>query len=302
MMFHPNFHTSHGDSTLEETLYYATDANMNVTALLNSTGSCLARWTYDSYDQPTRTYGSSDYSNEILFAGYRYDSETGLYHVRHRAYHPGLGRWLNQDPIGELGGINLYAYVLNDPLNLIDPYGLWSLSRFIYTGDGNACDEVYDAAVQAAGDYVYEDGGIRGGYVSVGWSGDYGNLDLAAGATASWDIDEGASVSGDIGVGLGEVGRNSKGQFTGRTKTFGLAGTYQAWNQSNGFQTPRQGLNFTGIYSGTISSKRGGVYGGIGSTKNVGLGINYGPVAVGISVDPTRVIKNFRDSFNVLFH
>ena len=43
----------------------------------------------------------------------------------YRAYDPDLARWLNQDPIGENGGINLYRFVGNDPLNRIDPLGLY---------------------------------------------------------------------------------------------------------------------------------------------------------------------------------
>jgi RHS repeat-associated protein len=58
------------------------------------------------------------------FAGYRYDSETGLYQVGARYYSPTLGRFLQTDPIGTSGGNNLYAYVNNDPVNLADPTGL----------------------------------------------------------------------------------------------------------------------------------------------------------------------------------
>jgi uncharacterized protein RhaS with RHS repeats len=42
----------------------------------------------------------------------------------HRYYDPGQGRFLNRDPISYVGGINLYAYVTNSPLNLMDPSGL----------------------------------------------------------------------------------------------------------------------------------------------------------------------------------
>jgi uncharacterized protein RhaS with RHS repeats len=41
-----------------------------------------------------------------------------------RPYDPNLGRWIQRDPIGEQGGLNLYRYVANDPLNFYDPYGL----------------------------------------------------------------------------------------------------------------------------------------------------------------------------------
>jgi RHS repeat-associated protein len=58
------------------------------------------------------------------YAGYRYDTETGLYYVHARYYNPNLGRFLQTDPIGLKGGTNLYAYVGNDPINGIDPTGL----------------------------------------------------------------------------------------------------------------------------------------------------------------------------------
>ena len=57
------------------------------------------------------------------YAGYRYDPETNLYYANARYYSPTLGRFLEPDPIGQDGGINIYAYVGNDPLNRVDPYG-----------------------------------------------------------------------------------------------------------------------------------------------------------------------------------
>jgi RHS repeat-associated protein len=60
----------------------------------------------------------------VLYCGYRLDAETGLYHVRHRTYHPTLGRWNQRDPIGYEGGPSLYAYVGSQPLSTQDPSGL----------------------------------------------------------------------------------------------------------------------------------------------------------------------------------
>ena len=49
---------------------------------------------------------------------------SGLYLAPYRAYNPTIGRWLSRDPIGEHGGLNLLAYVSNNPLNRFDPLGL----------------------------------------------------------------------------------------------------------------------------------------------------------------------------------
>jgi RHS repeat-associated protein len=53
-----------------------------------------------------------------------YDQEIGIYHMGARYYDPMLGRWLSEDPVGIEGGMNLYQYVGNDPVNRRDPSGL----------------------------------------------------------------------------------------------------------------------------------------------------------------------------------
>jgi RHS repeat-associated protein len=63
--------------------------------------------------------------NPLRFAGQYYDVETGLHYNRFRYYSPRLGRYWSVDPIGLRGDPNLYAYVGNDPVNRIDPLGLW---------------------------------------------------------------------------------------------------------------------------------------------------------------------------------
>ncbi|HDZ21904.1 MAG TPA: hypothetical protein ENH80_02040, partial [Phycisphaerae bacterium] len=117
--------------TLDETLYYCNDANMNVTALINASGTVVERYEYTPYGQVSFMDGSfgsrasSSYDNRILYAGYRFDSETGLYHVRHRYHHPTLGRWITRDPIGYPDGMNLYEYVSSGPVDGLDPMGLF---------------------------------------------------------------------------------------------------------------------------------------------------------------------------------
>lgn len=68
-----------------------------------------------------------DIDNRIGAAGMWWDPHLGIYHVRHRAYDPRLGRFLQPDPIGVAGGWNVFEYVGGDPTNGIDPLGLYTL-------------------------------------------------------------------------------------------------------------------------------------------------------------------------------
>jgi RHS repeat-associated protein len=58
-----------------------------------------------------------------MFSTKRYDAQTGLVYYGYRFYAPDMGKWLNRDPLGEAEGRNLYAFVLNNPSNLIDTDG-----------------------------------------------------------------------------------------------------------------------------------------------------------------------------------
>jgi RHS repeat-associated protein len=88
---------------------YALDDKINVTAVVDVTGTVQERYGYNGFGTPrymnasfsTRTTPLYDW--ETLFDSYRYDTESGLYQVRYRYLHPLLGRWITRDPLGELG-------------------------------------------------------------------------------------------------------------------------------------------------------------------------------------------------------
>jgi RHS repeat-associated protein len=62
--------------------------------------------------------------DRFQYTGQEYDAETGLYYYGARYYDAGIGRFTTQDPLGTIDGTNLYTYVRNNPVNLIDPTGM----------------------------------------------------------------------------------------------------------------------------------------------------------------------------------
>jgi RHS repeat-associated protein len=91
--------------------------------LIDSTGLVVWRAGYDPFGQAV-VDPASTVENNLRLPGQYFDEETGLHYNWHRYYDPSTGRYLTPDPIGLAGGINIYSYVLNNPVNFIDPLGL----------------------------------------------------------------------------------------------------------------------------------------------------------------------------------
>ncbi len=120
---------------------YHTDGQGSVMALTDNNGLKANTYSYSAFGLTKSQTGTV--VNSWQYTGRQFDSETGLYFNRNRYYNPWIGRFMTQDPIGIRGGVNLYGYVQNSPVNLIDPSGLtWETNaKFLgswLTGSGSS--------------------------------------------------------------------------------------------------------------------------------------------------------------------
>ena len=111
--------------------YYHYDGLGSTVAITDSSGNIVNKYAYDAF-------GSVLKSEEQITNSFKYvgmfgvmDEGNGLLYMRARYYDPEVGRFINKDPIGLVGGLNLYAYVGNNPVNYVDPSGHFTVVEIL---------------------------------------------------------------------------------------------------------------------------------------------------------------------------
>jgi len=175
------------------------------------------------------------------FAGGEYDLESHRYYFRARVYDPAVGRWASKDPIGFGGGdTNLYAYCGNDPLNCLDPRGLW------YLGVSGGATASVGFGV-GAGSYEY------GTY--IGYSSNGAVVDQYSSGTKGIGLNVGGGVGGvaNLNIGWGDSPEGASYGLSISIPVFGTAtGTISSGGISIGYSNgPGWQLGITGVKSDT---------------------------------------------------
>ncbi len=118
---------------------YLYDGKGNVDGLIDDAEVMVAGYVYSPFGRLLTKTGTLD--QPFRFSTKAFDEQTGLAYYGYRFYAPSVGRWINRDPIGEVGGINLYGFVNNNPVNgndingLIDPLSFRKFPDFHYYGN-----------------------------------------------------------------------------------------------------------------------------------------------------------------------
>ena len=109
--------------------FYHSDGAGNITALMDAQQNIVGRYLYSPFGKILGQWGTMANANTMRFSSKPFHAN--LYDFGYRSYAPEYNRFLNQDPIQEAGGLNLYAFAANNPIYWIDPFGLDPLGHHL---------------------------------------------------------------------------------------------------------------------------------------------------------------------------
>jgi RHS repeat-associated protein len=194
-----------GAQTWNTTRYLHQDQIGNVIGVTNNSNAVVQQFDYSPWGTVTTLVNQLADTNRLQWKGLVFEGgTTNLSYVRNRWYDPEARRFLSEDPIGLDGGMNLYAFARNDPVNFEDPYGLNRCTDFgksiggtdIQAEDGSWwCQVPLTPMVITA----------RGGQWPSGFSDNFGNSCTRGGICAPLLF--AGQEGGGPGSGIGRIGR-----------------------------------------------------------------------------------------------
>ena len=219
--------------------------------------------------------------------GVRYDAQRRLclvFYYGYRHYDPATGRWLNRDPLGEEGGLNLYAFVSNNPVTIYDILGLQG-PRQEYNGP--SLGEVANSFANAVENATTITGGVSGG---LHFNAQVGPVRGEVGGEVGWQT--GSNLSGTQSGSMVEGSIGGELSFGNHTVGANYGG-HSGWLNENGNLTTVEGSDSVLGYS----YDAGGADIGANSDWTVGVGATVLGAGGQISFD----FQTFWDSFTDVF-
>ena len=136
-----------------------------VVALVDETGNIVGSYYYDAFGNILEQTGNID--NNVTYAGYQYDEETGLYYLNARMYDPVTARFMQEDSyrgdINDPLSLNLYTYCHNNPVKYVDPTGHFVENQILELGSSGKDVEVLQKKLEKSG-YLNMPKGVDYGY------------------------------------------------------------------------------------------------------------------------------------------
>jgi RHS repeat-associated protein len=158
-----------------ESYYYLYNGHADVTSLVKINGSIAATYFYDAFGNIIESTGVVD--NNVRYAGYQYDEETGLYYLNARMYDPVIARFLQEDTytgnIIDPLSLNLYTYCANNPIIYVDPSGhVWKWVEDAWDYMSDSFDQVIKGNYSDSVTVIGTSGQIVLGFLNLDLPGD----------------------------------------------------------------------------------------------------------------------------------